>query len=350
MCLGLLRGLGDKGHMATEAFLASAGLTDEVVRRDAKTNLRKAADVLQSGGLVAFPTETVYGLGANALDATAVARVFEVKRRPRFDPLIVHVHSMVQARLVACYWRDTAVELARRFWPGPLTLVLPKSDVVPDIVTSGLSTVAVRVPDHPLALALIAEAGLPVAAPSANTFGSISPTRAEHVRKQLDGEIDLLLDGGPCRVGVESTILSLEDDVPLLLRAGGTPLEEIESVVGPVRRQRSDPGRPTAPGQCPQHYAPKTQLVLWQDDGSPPASPRAGLLTLCPPADPNQFAAVEVLAESGNLREAATNLFAALHRLDAMGLDLIVAVPVPDEGLGLAINDRLRRAATTNKQ
>ncbi len=307
--------------------------------------LRHAAAVLRTGGTVAFPTETVYGLGANALDARAVARVFEIKARPRFDPLIVHVCSMAQAGRVVREWPGAAAELARRFWPGPLTLVLPKSNDIPDIVTSGLPTVAMRMPDHPLALALLAEANLPIAAPSANRFGSISPTRVEHVRAQLGEDVDVVLDGGPCRVGIESTIVSLTGDAPLLLRAGGTAVEEIESVLGPVQRPSTDPSRPAAPGQCPRHYAPRTPLILREDDGALPVLPRTGLLTLSPPHEPGRFAAVEVLSGSGELREAAANLFAALHRLDAMGLDRILAVRVPDAGLGLAINDRLRRAA-----
>jgi L-threonylcarbamoyladenylate synthase len=313
--------------------------------RTASENLRQAARVLRNGGIVAFPTETVYGLGANAFDATAVARIFEIKRRPRFDPLIVHACSVAQARRVVRAWPDAAMELARRFWPGPLTLVLPKSDEVPDIVTSGLPTVALRMPGHPLALAMIAEAGLPVAAPSANRFGGISPTRVEHVRKQLGEDVDTVLEGGPCRVGIESTIVSLTDDVPVLLRAGGTPVEHIESVLGPVRRQSAAPGHPTSPGQCPRHYAPRTPLILCEDSDDLPVLPRAGLLTLLPRKAAGRFEAVEVLAANGNLQEAAANLFAALHRLDAMDLDFIVATRMPDVGLGLAMNDRLQRAA-----
>lgn len=311
----------------------------------ATDELRQAAHVLQRGGIVAFPTETVYGLGASAFNPEAVARIFEVKQRPRFDPLIVHVHSMTQAMRVVRQWPAAAVELARRFWPGPLTLVLPKSELVPDIVTSGLPTVGLRMPDHPLALALIAEAGLPVAAPSANRFGSISPTRAEHVRKQLGDAVDMVLDGGPCRVGIESTIVSLAEEAPILLRAGGIAVEDIEGVIGPVSRQSAFPDRPTSPGQCLRHYAPRTPLILCESTADPPVLPRAGLLTVERPSAAGHFEAVEVLSASGDLREAATNLFAALHRLDAMGLDVVVAVKAPGAGLGLAINDRLQRAA-----
>jgi L-threonylcarbamoyladenylate synthase len=307
--------------------------------------LWEAAVVLRNGGTVAFPTETVYGLGASALDSNAVARIFEIKQRPRFDPLIVHVSSVAQGRQVVREWPDTARALSRRFWPGPLTLVLPKADAIPDIVTSGLPTVALRMPAHPLALALIAKAGVPVAAPSANRFGSISPTTSEHVRMQLGEAVDRVLDGGPCRVGIESTVLALASDGPMLLRAGGTPVEEIERVVGPVRRPGADPDRPSSPGQCARHYASRTPLILCEDLRDDPVSPRSGLLTLGPPGTRGRFEAVEVLSASGNLQEAAANLFAALYRLDALGLDRILAVKVPDVGLGLAINDRLRRAA-----
>ncbi len=314
------------------------------IRKPAE-DLRQAARMLQSGGVVAFPTETVYGLGANALDATAVARVFEIKGRPRFDPLIVHVSSITQTGRVVREWPEAAMMLTRRFWPGPLTLVLPKADQIPEIVTSGLPTVALRMPAHPRALAMIAAASLPVAAPSANRFGRISPTRAEHVRQQFGEDVGLVLEGGPCRVGIESTIVSLTEHVPTLLRAGGTPVEDIESVVGPVRRQITAPSRPTSPGQYPRHYAPRTPLVFCEAGASVPVMPRAGLLTLRPSSTSGRYAAVEVLSPRGNLQEAAANLFEALHRLDALELDVIVAAALPDAGLGLAINDRLRRAA-----
>ncbi len=320
-----------------------SGFETEMVRTNVE--LAEAAVILRNGGTVAFPTETVYGLGANALDPRAVARVFEIKQRPRFDPLIVHVPSVAQGQQVVREWPDTARELVQRFWPGPLTLVLPKGDVIPDIVTAGLPTVALRMPAHPLALALIAEAGVPVAAPSANRFGSISPTTSDHVRAQLGGAVDLVLDGGPCQVGVESTVVGLAGDGPVLLRAGGTPVEEIEQVVGPVQRSGADLARPTSPGQYPRHYAPRTPLSVCADWHDLPLAGRSGLLTLGPPTMAGPFEAVEVLSERGDVREAAANLFAALHRLDALGLDRIVAVRVPDAGLGLAINDRLRRAA-----
>ena len=311
----------------------------------ANRQLEDAAAILRDGGTVAFPTETVYGLGANALDATAVARIFEIKGRPRFDPLIVHVASVAQARELVEAWPKLADELTERFWPGPLTLVLPKADVIPAIVTAGLPTVALRMPAHPIALELIEAAGVPVAAPSANRFGGISPTTSEHVRRQLEDAVDLVVDGGPSRVGVESTVISLVDSRPVLLRAGGLPVEEIEEVAGPVGRPSADPSLPTSPGQLARHYAPRTPLTVCDDWRDVPITGRTGLLALEAPGTEASFESVEVLSASADLREAAANLFAALHRLDALGLDHIVAVRVPDVGLGLAINDRLRRAA-----
>lgn len=306
-----------------------------------------AAAVLRRGGLVAMPTETVYGLAANAFDAQAVARVFEAKRRPQFDPLIVHVADPSELPRVATDLSSAARRLVERFWPGPLTLVLPKRPEVPDLVTSGLPTVAVRMPDHPVALALIRAADTPLAAPSANPFGYISPTTAEHVRNQLGNLVDAILDGGPCRVGVESTILGWHAGAPVLLRAGGLPVEELERELGPIRRATSpeEALRPEAPGQLAQHYAPHTPVRRIADGGVLPTERRLGWIGLRAPIDPSRFAAVEALSPQGDLREAAAALFAALHRLDALGLDAILAEPVPELGLGVAINDRLRRAS-----
>ncbi len=313
------------------------------------TDVNAAAERLRAGGLVAFGTETVYGLGANALDPAAVARVFEAKERPSFDPLIVHVASWETVSTVVADVPPTAATLTDRFWPGPLTLVLPKREVVPDLVTAGLPSVAVRMPGHAAARSLIEAAGVPVAAPSANRFGRLSPTTAEAVVEQLGDRIDYVLDVGPCAVGVESTVLRVDGDEVLLLRPGGTAVEEIEAVVGPVRMleesehpvARAQP----APGMLPRHYAPRTPIVMAADDAEPPAG-RCGLLTFLPPADASGWAAVEVLSPSGDLREAATRFFASIRSLDGLGLDTIVARPFPEEGLGRALNDRLKRAAT----
>lgn len=309
-------------------------------------SIEKAAQIIRRGGLVAFPTETVYGLGAAALQPHAAARIFEAKGRPHFDPLIVHVASLADAEALVTDFPPAARQLAQRFWPGPLTLVLPRRDIVPDIVTAGLPSVAVRVPSHPLALELIRAAATPIAAPSANRFGSVSPTTAEHVREELGDRIDMILDGGPCSTGVESTVISfIEPHRPTVLRYGGLPLEEIEALIGSVHRTEGSSSRPAAPGMLERHYAPRTQLRLVDTVEAPPLNQRVGLITLRSLPIALRFTAVEVLSPSGDLREAATHLFAAVRRLDTANMDLIIALRVPDEGLGRAINDRLRRAA-----
>ncbi len=305
--------------------------------------------MLCDGRLVAFPTETVYGLGAHALDAGAVARVFEAKQRPAFDPLIVHLDDATRLTAVTTDLPPTALALAERFWPGPLTLVLPKGDVVPPIVTSGLDTVAVRVPDHPVAHDLLARVGLPVAAPSANPFGRLSPTTAAHVVAGLGERVDLVVDGGPTTVGVESTIVDPCGERPVVLRHGAIPVEALVEVVGPVA-ERTSAARPAGPGQLPEHYAPSTPLRLaggGVDAARLPAAsgPDIAYLAFREAPPPGRYRAVEVLSPSGDLVEAAAALFAALHRLDASGAVLVVAEPVPDTGLGRAINDRLQRAA-----
>lgn len=312
------------------------------------TELQKAAQIIQEGGLVAFPTETVYGLGADALNPYAVAEIFEVKNRPTFDPLIVHVADMRQAEILVQKFPSAALKLVEKFWPGPLTVVLPKSPMVPDIVTSSLPSVAIRVPNHPLALELIRESGRPIAAPSANLFGQVSPTTAEHVRKSFGNKIEMILDGGPCRIGVESTVVSFINKEPMLLRPGGAPLEEIQALIGPVRVTEKAPEQAQdllAPGQLESHYAPRTPLILAGPQEAPPRGKRLGWLGFGKPADPGLFAAVEPLSEHQDLREAAANLFAAMRRLDEKNLDVIWALPVPDQGLGRAINDRLTKAS-----
>lgn len=307
--------------------------------------IQKAAQLLKAGGVVAFPTETVYGLGADAFNAQAVAQIFEIKQRPHFDPLIVHIGNPGQLSLLVTEIPAAAQALMDHFWPGPLTLVLPKNPAVPDLVTSGLPSVAVRMPGHPLALELIRQAGTPIAAPSANRFGCTSPTTAQHVFDQLADSAGLILDGGACPVGVESTIISLTGANPVLLRAGGIAVEDIERVIGPIQRQsatRTD--RPSAPGQLARHYSPRTPLVF-RENAPPLDALRVGLLSFREPARRENLFAVEVLSVTGNLREAAANLFACMYRLDALQLDLIMTERVPDTGLGIAINDRLQRAA-----
>jgi L-threonylcarbamoyladenylate synthase len=298
-------------------------------------DLQRAAALIRGGGLVAFPTETVYGLGANAFDAAAVARIFTAKGRPRQSPLIVHVDSIDMARTLVLAWPDAADRLARRYWPGPLTLVLPKQPSIPDIVTAGLATVGLRVPSHPLALALIRAAGMPIAAPSANPFTQLSPTTAEHVRQSLGDAVDLVLDGGPATVGIESTVLSLAGSQPLLLRPGVIPLPDIESLIGPVRMaEGAAVGAHASPGMHPQHYRPRTPLILLAA-GDPPPVGRGEWLRLGRemPAEPAAYAAA---------------LYAALHRLDAQDLDWIAVERPPDAPEWAGVLDRLTRAASTS--
>ncbi len=304
-----------------------------------------AASIIRSGGLVAFPTETVYGLGADAGNPQAVARIFEVKARPRIDPLIVHVADIETAKQYGRF-PESADRLMKQFWPGPLTLIVEKKAAVPDIVTAGLETVAIRVPNHPAALALIAAAGCGIAAPSANPFGYVSPTDARHVAEQLGDSIDMVLDGGPCTIGVESTILSIAGSHPCILRVGGTALEELEMLIGKLDVFAGSAQRPRSPGQLKRHYATRTRLEI-VDERSERLTPgeKVGLLALVPPSNPEKYAAIEVLSPSGDLREAAANLFRALRRLDALALDRILARPVGEKGLGLAIMDRLRRCS-----
>lgn len=311
-------------------------------------SIRQAAEIIKKGGLVAFPTETVYGLGANTFNPIAVARIFEVKKRPHFDPLIVHVASQGDLKKLVSEIPSDAKKVIEQFWPGPLTIVLLKKEEVPEIVTSGLPTVAVRMPRHPMALSLIERAGFPIVGPSANPFGYLSPTTADHVRDQLGNQIDFILDGGPCEVGVESTIISFSGTKPRLLRPGGVPLEEIESIIGQVEIHPRVEDKPLAPGMLPRHYAPRTPILLdWEDKTFDfNRDKKIGLLVFQEPRWSFKFHHIEVLSKKGDFREAAANLFAAIRRLDELNLDLILAETIPEVGLGRAIMDRLRRAST----
>jgi len=312
-----------------------------------------AADILRGGGLVGMPTETVYGLAADATNPVAVAEVFDAKARPSFDPLIVHAADAESAFALARAVPRLARDLAAAFWPGPLTIVLAKTPRLGDLVTSGLPTVALRVPGHEVARRLIRAAGVPVAAPSANRFGRVSPTTAQHVIEEMGEAVDLVLDGGPCVTGLESTVVALRHERVHVLRPGGTTVEALGEVVGvdridahPTRGSSAqDPQRPVSPGMLEKHYAPNTPLRLVEDAGGLTADPHAGLLILQTPPHAAGWAAIEVLSERGDLRQAAANLFAALRRLDEAGVRRIEAVAVPEQGLGRAINDRLRRAA-----
>lgn len=324
-----------------------------IVRADSQA-IQQAAALLKSGGVAAFPTETVYGLGADATNPAAVAKVFALKNRPSFDPLIVHVASAEEAKTLWLHCPAIAEKLMQRFWPGPLTLVLPKSERIPDIVTAGLPSVAVRMPSHPVARTLLIEAGRPIAAPSANRFGRASPTAAAVVEEELGKEL-LILDGGPARIGVESTVIAFDGERPVLLRPGGLTLEEISSVAGPVSIGERNPKQHAAsPGMLERHYAPAKPLYLLDEipvalRQSPHwrASPkRVGVLLLAPMRVAFTPSAVEVLASSGDLVKAAANFFQALHKLDHAEIDVIVATAIPKHGLGLALSDRLSRAAS----
>jgi len=303
-----------------------------------QNDLFSASQALKLGELVVFPTETVYGLGANALDPLAVAKIYEIKGRPLYNPLIVHAADREALRPLVKEVPEAAMALATAFWPGPLTLVLPKSDAVPDIVCAGLATVAVRVPRHPVALELLRQAGVPIAAPSANRFTEVSPTLVEHARKSLGDRVSHYLDGGPCEIGLESTIIGFEHGDAVLLRAGGIPQESIEEVLGKPLLHPSG-SRVVAPGMMKKHYSPRTPLTSHAD------LPRqSGLLAFTSQPDEKEFAVAEILSRRENFQEAAASLYAALRRLDEQTLTSIEIRFAPEWGLGKAINDRLRRA------
>jgi L-threonylcarbamoyladenylate synthase len=306
-----------------------------------------AVESLRAGDAIALPTETVYGLAADALGVNAVMKIFEAKERPRFDPLIVHLPErdwLERITNVSRSERELVDTLTDAFWPGPLTLILPRQPVVPELVTGGLETVAVRVSAHPIFQRIVRDFGGPLAAPSANRFGRISPTTAEHVRAELDGRIPLIIDGGPAIHGLESTIVAVRHGGMEILRHGPITAEQLASF-GEIRRARVT-ARPEAPGQLRAHYAPRTPLVLTSSPASfqAPSGQRVGALVL-QKVENQVFGEARILSASGDLREAATNLFRCLRELDQAGLDLIVAEELPETGLGTAIMERLRRAA-----
>lgn len=356
-------------------------------------DIEYAAQLIREGKVVAFPTETVYGLGANALNAMAVARIYELKERPSFDPLIVHIASLEQLHSLTNVDDRRVKLLADRFWPGPLTIILPKSEQIPDIVTSGLQTVGIRMPDNPIALELIRRSGCPIAAPSANKFGQLSPTLARHVAKQLP-EVDFILDGGPAKVGIESTIISLNKHGFEILRHGLITREEIEQVVPYYALPDEEKTNIVSPGMLKSHYSPGKPIYILDEEIPSPQSgnqltnsgnqltqsgsqlpnpdnqltqsgsqlpipiqseatsdnrftsdrSRIGLLSY-KGNDTEGYGHVEILSPDGNLRSCAVRLFAAIHRLEEADVDFILAQPVPEQGVGLAVMDKLRKAA-----
>lgn len=311
------------------------------------SDIEAAAHWLSQGDLVAIPTETVYGLAANALDPVAVAKIFEAKNRPFFDPLIVHVAGLNQAQAYIKELPSLAREICNACWPGPLTVVFEKTELIPDLVTSGHDSVALRVPSHPLTLALLQSIDFPLAAPSANVFGYVSPTTAQHVQDGLGNKIPFILDGGPCTVGVESTIIRVLGSRIEVLRLGGTAIEDLKQFSTDIVEKVHQNSDPLAPGQLDKHYAPNTRFLLdYKHLESLPSDLNIGYLRF---KSSNQSSNAPVntfyLSEQGDYKEAAANLFKVMREMDAMKFDLILAESLPDEGLGRAINDRLRRAA-----
>ncbi|MFN3195755.1 MAG: L-threonylcarbamoyladenylate synthase [Chlorobiota bacterium] len=311
-------------------------------------NIDKAAEILQQGDLVAIPTETVYGLAGSIYSESAIRKIFEVKQRPLFNPLIVHLYSVEQVSEIASHIPEKAMLLAEAFWPGSLTLVLPKKDIIPDLITAGKDTVAMRIPNHPVTQELLKKLPFPLAAPSANPFNRISPTSAKHVESYFKDSIKMVLDGGECKKGLESTIIGFEGDEPVLYRLGSISKEEIEEVVGEVQVKNKKESAPNAPGMLEKHYAPRTKTILVDSVDEINISTkgkRVGLLSLTQVDNSVSYIHVEILSESGDMDEAAANLYKALHKLDSHDLDIIIAIRLPDKGLGRSINDRLERAA-----
>ncbi len=310
-------------------------------------DIQKAVAFLERDELVAIPTETVYGLAANALNPIAVAKIFEAKERPTFDPLIVHTHALNEVENFVSDIHPALLKLAQVFWPGPLTLLLPKKDIIPNLVTSGLDRVGVRIPNHSLTLELLSKLSFPLAAPSANPFGYISPTTAKHVDKQLGNKIPYILDGGACEVGLESTIVGEENGEIIVYRLGGLSIDDIEAVVGKVFVQLNQSSNPKAPGQLKSHYAPKKPVYIGNvvELQNTHADKKIGAIIFGDNIKFSESTIVKNLSFSKNYQEAAVHLFSFLRELDETDVDVIITDLLPEQGLGLAINDRLRRAA-----
>jgi L-threonylcarbamoyladenylate synthase len=310
-------------------------------------DILKAAEILSRDELVAIPTETVYGLAANIYSDSAIKKIFELKKRPFFNPLIVHIHSMEQVMELAVDFPEKAQQLAKAFWPGSLTLILKKQAAVPDLITAGSNTVGIRMPHHDLTLKLLKSLPFPVAAPSANPFTHISPTTAQHVKNYFDGALEMVLDGGDCKNGIESTIVGFENKEAVVYRLGSISLEDIRAVVGNVTLKNNKDKAPNAPGMLEKHYAPQTKTYLVENIANFIAQhPDQKIGLLLHIKEPKELEVVKTiyLTETGDLKEAASKLYSAMHELDKLDLDLIVAQRLPDTGLGKSINDRLERA------
>ena len=310
-------------------------------------DIQKAVTILENEEVVAIPTETVYGLAGNIFSEKAVRKIFEVKQRPLFNPLIVHLHSPEQLDEIVSEVPPKAKLLAETFWPGSLTLILKKKSIIPDLITAGKDTVAVRIPNHPVTLKLLRALPFPLAAPSANPFNRISPTKASHVDNYFKDSIQMVLEGGECQKGLESTIIGFENDEPVLYRLGAISIEELENVVGKIIVKNKKEKAPIAPGMLEKHYAPRTKTYLVEDVNqfiSEHKDKSIGVISLSKDFSASNIEALEILSATGDLNEAASNLYSTLHKLDSLGLDIIVAEKMPDYGLGKSMNDRLERA------
>lgn len=308
------------------------------------SDIGKAVELLNRNEIIAIPTETVYGLAGNALNEEAILKIYEAKNRPKFDPLIAHSNSLEKVHDLVKNIPEIAQLLASSFWPGPLTLLLNKKKSVPDLLTSGLDRVAVRIPNHPLALNLLSKLDFPLAAPSANPFGYVSPTSADHVQNQLGDKISYILDGGECSVGLESTIIGFENDQAIVHRLGGIQLEDIERVIGKVKVQTNNSSNPQAPGMLKSHYSPGRKVIIGDiaSNLSTSKTDNVGVISFMKSFGmENEF----ILSPEGNLQEAARHVFKALRYMDRPDVEVVFAEYLPEEGLGRAINDRLRRAS-----
>lgn len=309
--------------------------------------LLQAIALLNNNEVLAMPTETVYGLAGNAFSEEAVAKIFTIKQRPLYNPLIVHIKNIAYLNTIAQNIPDVAMQLANAFWPGPLTMVLEKKDCIPDIVTGGKKSVAVRIPNHPLCLQLLEALDFPLAAPSANPFGKISPTSAAHVHKQLGNTIPFVLDGGNCERGLESTIIGFENENPVLLRVGAITQNEIEKTIGPIKNIDKYNTEILAPGMLAKHYSPNTKFIVTPDVEKTLhqfENLKIGLIKFCKSENNKNIHTEIILSHDGNINEAAQNLYSAMHTLDELQLDIIIAEKMKDDGIGKTINDRLQRA------